>query len=90
MPASFATTTGRKLTAVTLNVTSLTANTVYVARFAQNATDPGTHNVEFTTDGSGNATVTYVPQNGRGAVSAFISPKVAVAAVTSSNTFTAV
>lgn len=87
MPISFATTTGKVHDPVTVNATSLTAATKYVAVLT--SADGQTQRVEFTTDGAGAASFTFAVCR-RGAYMITASPAVTSPAVTGSNTFTGV
>ena len=91
MPAalSFASTTAQRYDTVTVNATGLTPSTMYYATFSTTP-NVNAHRMDFTTDGSGNATFTYVPTGRSSAVTCVIYPKTPASAVTSSNTLTVV
>lgn len=84
MPISFATTSGKVHDLVTVNATSLTAVTKYVAVLT--SADGQTQRVEFTTDGAGAASFTFAVCR-RGAYTLIANPAVTSPAVTGSNTF---
>ena len=87
MAVSFATTTARAHQAVTVNITALSATTQYTAVFS--GIDSGAargHAMDFTTDGAGAATLTFVPQGRATAITCNIYPKTAATSAVSSNT----
>lgn len=87
MATSFATTTGRLHDPVNINVSALTASTQYIATLTHSG--GRTQRIEFTTDGSGAAVLTFVP-NTRGSFTCTVALRTPAVVDTSSNTFTGV
>jgi predicted RNA methylase len=84
MAVSFSSTAGRSYTTQTITVSALTPSTAYIAYVGH----PTGHSqtIEFTTDGAGAATLSFVPQ-AVGAHNVTVVPKTAAAVATGSNNF---
>lgn len=87
MAVTFTNASGLLHSTQTIAVTALTATTQYIATI----TAPGGHTrrIEFTTDGSGAATLTFEPQ-GRGVHTVTVSLRTPAVGASGSNTFTGV
>ena len=91
MAVTFAVTTAQSHQAVTVNITALSASTAYTAIFTGTTTGASRgHAMDFTTDGSGAATLTFVPNGRAAAITCNVYPKNAATAAVSSNTLTVV